>query len=67
MDRRSDRKSFNPPHELLFLVKTSEHKEVEYEVWAHDSSEAIKNLKRGHGFRRVLSEQRDILEVAPQE
>jgi len=57
---------FRPPREKLFEVKTIEHTECRYEVWARDSSEAIKNLKKGHGFRIVLSENRDILECEEQ-
>ena len=54
---------FKPPRESLFRVKTIEHKEMWYEVWARDSSEAIKNLKRGQGFGTEIAFERDILET----
>ena len=53
---------FNPPREKLFEVSVIEHAECKYEVWALDSSDAIKEMKKGHGFRIVLSETKDILE-----
>jgi len=53
---------FTPPREKLFEVSVIEHAECKYEVWAFDSSDAIKKMKKGHGFRMVLSENKDILE-----
>lgn len=70
MARGSSRKRFDPPNELLFLITTLEHSEVEWEVWGHSKEEAIKNLNSGHGFKQVVSTEREILtckeEVAPQ-
>ena len=53
---------FNPPREKLFEVGVIEHISCKYEVWAFDSSDAIKKMKKGHGFRIVLAEDKDILE-----
>lgn len=36
--------------EKLFRLEVMEHNGMVYEVWARDSSEAIKNFKKGHGF-----------------
>lgn len=54
---------FKPPRESLFRVKVIEHKEMWYEVWARNSSEAIKNLKKGHGFGTEITKETDILET----
>jgi len=59
--RRNDRKSFDPPNELLFHILTIDHVEAEWEVWGHTKEEAIKNLNSGHGFKRVLSVEREII------
>lgn len=53
-----------PQGERIFHVSATEHREVEYEVWAHSKEEALENLRKGQGFLvNVEASTRDIHSV----